>query len=142
AFADVDADVLVTVGRTVDPAAFGRQPDHVRVEQFVPQAEVLADVDLVVSHGGSGSLSAALGHGLRSVLLPLGADQPHNARRAEELGLATVLDAATASPDAIRAAVTESLLADTAPARRLAAEIDGLPGVEDTAPVLEALSSR
>ena len=56
--------------------------DHVRVERFLPQDEVLAATDLVVSHGGSGSLMAALAHGLPSVLLPLGADQPHNAQRA------------------------------------------------------------
>ena len=44
-----------------------------RVERFVAQDEVLSEVDLVVSHGGSGSLMAALAHGLPSVLLPLGA---------------------------------------------------------------------
>ena len=95
--ADLDADVVVTVGRDLDPAAFGATPGHVRVERFVPQDEVLATTDLVVSHGGSGSLMAALAHGLPSVLLPLGADQPHNALRARELGVATTLDAATAA---------------------------------------------
>ena len=33
--ADVPADVLVTVGRDVDPAEFGPQPAHVRVESYV-----------------------------------------------------------------------------------------------------------
>ena len=48
---------------------------------------------LVVSHGGSGSVVGALAHGLPMVLLPLGADQPQNARRCAELGVARVLDA-------------------------------------------------
>jgi UDP:flavonoid glycosyltransferase YjiC (YdhE family) len=139
--AEVDADVLVTVGRTVDPAAFGPQPAHVRIEQYVPQAEVLRETDLVVSHGGSGSLTATLAHGLPSVLLPLGADQPHNARRAEELGVARILDAALATAAAVRRAVEEALDDDgiAGRARAVAAEIDGLPGVEATIPLLEGL---
>ena len=108
----LDADVVITIGRELDPAAFGPQPAHVRIERFVPQAEVLAEADLVVSHGGSGSLMAALAHGLPSVLLPLGADQPHNALRAGELGVATTLDAATAGPDEIRDAARAALADD------------------------------
>lgn len=139
--AEVDADVLVTVGRDFDPADFGPQPDHVRVEQFVPQAEVLRDTDLVISHGGSGSLMATLAHGLPSVLLPLGADQPHNARRAEELGLARTLDAASVTPDAIRKTVNDVLHDRTIidRARRTADEIDRLPSVEQTVALLEGL---
>ena len=138
--AGVDADVLATVGRHLDPADFGPQPGHVRIERFVPQAEVLRVTDLVVSHGGSGSLTAALAHGLPSVLLPLGADQPHNARRAEELGVAHTLDAATVTPDGIRRAVEHALRDEAAAsrARQMAAEIDALPGVAETVPLLEA----
>jgi UDP:flavonoid glycosyltransferase YjiC (YdhE family) len=139
--AEVDADVLATVGPHVDPAGFGLQPSHVRVERFVPQEEVLRETDLVVSHGGSGSLTATLAHGLPSVLLPLGADQPHNAHRAEELGVARTLDAATVTPETIRGTVSDALRDDATAdrARRMATEIDGLPGVEETVPLLEAL---
>ena len=141
--AEVEADVVVTVGRDVDPATFGPQPDHVRVESFVPQADLLPLADLVVSHGGSGTLMATLAHGLPSVLLPLGADQPHNAARAEALGLARTLDAATATPDAIRRSV-DDLLQDR-PAldrtRQVAHEIRSLPSVEHTLPLLEGLQA-
>lgn len=138
--ADVDADVVVTVGRELDPAQFGPQPPHVRVERFVPQADLLPDVDLVVSHGGSGSLMAALAHGVPSVLLPLGADQPHNALRAEELGVAATLDAATATPDEIAARV-RTVLADAATGERcraVADELRALPGLASAVSVLEA----
>jgi UDP:flavonoid glycosyltransferase YjiC (YdhE family) len=141
--ADVEADVVVTVGRDLDPAELGPQPDHIQVERFVPQAEVLPRADLVVSHGGSGSLLATLAHGLPSVLLPLGADQPHNAARAEELGLARTLDAATVAPDAIRRAVDETLhdRAVLDRARRVADEIGALPPVEETVALLEGLTA-
>lgn len=139
--ADVEADVLVTVGHKVDPAAFGVQPGHIRIERFVPQADVLRDTSLVVSHGGSGSLMATLAHGLPSVLLPLGADQPHNAVRAEQLGLARTLDAATVTRETIRETVEDALRDEsiTARARRMAEEFERLPGVEATVPMLEAL---
>ena len=134
----LDADVVVTIGRELDPAAFGPQPAHVRIERFVPQAEVLAGADLVVSHGGSGSLMAALAHGLPSVLLPLGADQPHNALRAGELGVATTLDAATAGPDEIRDAA-RAALADDAMAERCRAVADELASLPPVGAAVAAL---
>lgn len=90
---DLPVDVVATVGPQLDPDAFGPQPANVRVERFVPQHEILPGCRLVVSHGGSGSVVGALAHGLPSVLVPMGADQPLNARRCEELGVARVLDA-------------------------------------------------
>ena len=85
-----------------------------RVEQFVPQHEVLGHCDAVVCHGGSGTLIAALSLGVPVVVLPMGADQPDNADRCEELGVGIVLDALTAEPAtisaAVRAVTTESQL--------------------------------
>lgn len=140
--ADVDADVLVTVGWHLDPADLGPQPPHVSVQRFVPQGQALREADVVVSHGGSGALMGALSHGLPSVLLPLGADQPHNAERARELGLAHVLDAAAVTPEEISASVRAALVDEdlALSARRMAAEIAALPGVEDVVPLLEALT--
>jgi len=137
--AHLDADVLVTVGRELDPADFGPQPSHVRVERFVPQAEVLAEVDLVVSHGGSGSLMAALAHGVPSLLLPLGADQPHNAGRAVDLGVADALDAASATPDEI-AERARKVLDDDAMAAlcwAVADEMRAQPGLGSAVSALE-----
>jgi len=136
--------VLVTVGHAVDPADFGDQPAHIRVERYVAQADVLPRCGLVVSHGGSGSLMGALEHGLPSVLTPLGADQPHNARRAADLGVARVLDAATATPDEIGGAVA-AMLVDTGAregALALKAEMDALPPAESTVPLLERLAGH
>ena len=141
--AGLDADVLVTVGQHIAPSDFGPQPDHVRIERFVPQDEVLGRTDLVVSHGGSGALLGALTHGLPSVLLPLGADQPHNASRAAELGVARTLDAATTTAQTIRETIQMSL-ADEEMARRahaMADECARFPAVEATVARLEALSA-
>ena len=72
---------------------------HVR--RFIPQSLLLPHCDLVVSHAGSGSVIGALTHGLPMVLLPMGADQPLNAARAEALGVAQVLDALGRRPATI-----------------------------------------
>ncbi|WP_134767803.1 glycosyltransferase [Nocardioides sp. 1609] len=136
--AGLDANVIATVGRGIDPADLGPQPDNVRVERFLPQDEVLRDVDLVVSHGGSGSLMATLAHGLPSILLPLGADQPHNAMRAAALGIAHTLDATTVTAEEARArarAVNDDRLLQQRCAT-VADEVRALPG---TAAALAAL---
>jgi MGT family glycosyltransferase len=135
------ANVIVTVGRQLDPAELGKVPPNVRVERYLPQAFVLPHCDAVVSHGGSGSVLGALAHGLPMVLLPMGADQPLNAARCEELGIARVIDAPDATATAIREA-SEAVLAD--PDYRLRAarfrdELAALPGPEEAVALLERL---
>lgn len=111
--------VLVTVGRQIDPDELGPQPANVRVERYVPHTEALPWADLVVFHGGSGTLTGALAHGLPVVILALGADQPANAVRCLALGLGVTLDALEATPAAIGRATARVL---TEPAYRHAAE--------------------
>lgn len=68
---------------------------NVHIERFVPQSTVLPHVDLVVDHGGSGSVIGALTHGVPVVALPMGADQELNARRLVALGAGTTVDPVT-----------------------------------------------
>jgi UDP:flavonoid glycosyltransferase YjiC (YdhE family) len=141
---ELPLDILVTVGRELDPAVLGEQPANVRVERYVPQSLVLPRCSLVVSHAGSGSVVGALAHGLPLVLLPLGADQPLNAARCAELGVARVLDAVRVTPEGVREAVSTVL---SEPAYRLHAarirdEIAALPGPEHGLALLEGLAAE
>ena len=81
ALADVDCNVLMTVGHRGDPASLAPWPANATVERFVPQAEVLPHCSVVVSHGGSGTTYGALAHGLPLLMLPHAADQFDNAAR-------------------------------------------------------------
>ena len=139
---DCAIEVVVTVGRDIDPVEFGSQPASIHVERFVPQALLLPHCDLVVCHGGSGSVTNALAHGLPMVLVPLGADQPLNAARCEELGVARVLDAAAATPHAVRDAVMRGMedLRTRENARRLRDEMVALPGPEHAVTLLERIA--
>jgi UDP:flavonoid glycosyltransferase YjiC (YdhE family) len=138
---ELPVDVVVTVGRDLDPAELGPQPANVRLERYVPQASILPHCSLVVSHGGSGSVTGALAHGLPMVLVPMGADQPHNAARCEALGVARVLDAVRATPETVRETAA-AVLADPAyrrAAERLRDETAALPGPEHAVKLLERL---
>jgi UDP:flavonoid glycosyltransferase YjiC (YdhE family) len=76
---ELGRDVIVTVGDGIEPDELGPQAPHVHVERHVDQRLVLPRCAAVVSHAGSGSVLGALAHGLPSVLLPMGADQPEHA---------------------------------------------------------------
>jgi UDP:flavonoid glycosyltransferase YjiC (YdhE family) len=139
---DVEADAIVTVGRGVDPRRFGPQPAHVRIAADLPQAEVLHRCDAVLSHGGSGTVVGAIAAGRPQVVLPMGADQPHNAARCEALGVGVALDAVRATPEEIGAAV-RAVLDDPrrrAAAARLRAGAAALPPPEQAVRLLERLA--
>jgi UDP:flavonoid glycosyltransferase YjiC (YdhE family) len=139
---DLAINVVVTVGRDVDPTELGPQPANVRVERYLPQSEILPHCSLVVSHGGSGSVTGSLAHGLPMVLVPMGADQPLNAARCEALGVAQVLDAVRATPQDVREAVTSVLSTPTCrrAAERLRDEIARLPEPAHAVALLERLA--
>ena len=141
---DLPIQVIATVGREIDPAEFGPQPGNIHIERYIPQAAILPHCDAVVSHGGSGSVLGALAHGLPSVLIPLGADQPLNVARCAELGVAQVLDAVEATPETVRVAVT-TILEDPGyrrAAERLRDEIAALPGPAHALLLLERLAAE
>jgi UDP:flavonoid glycosyltransferase YjiC (YdhE family) len=137
-------NVIATVGREIDPEEFGPQPATVHIERYISQALVLPQCDLVVSHGGSGSVVGALAHGLPSVLIPMGADQPLNAARCADLGVARVLDALEATPESVREAVSSVLAAPSyrQAAERMRDEIAALPGPAHAVMLLERLVSE
>ena len=99
--------------------------------------------DMVVCHGGSGSVVSALAHGLRLLLIPMGADQPLNAARCAALGIARVLDPIAATAETVREAAS-MVLADPSyrrAAERLRDEITTLPGPTQAVLLLEQLAA-
>lgn len=76
--ARLDAHVVVAAGR-VRPEQLGDVPDNVTVRTWVPQADLLHHIDVVVHHGGSGTTLGALTVGAPQLVLPQGADQFANA---------------------------------------------------------------
>jgi UDP:flavonoid glycosyltransferase YjiC (YdhE family) len=131
----LDLRVLVLTGPELAPDEVSFGGDAV-VRDYVPHAAVLPHASLVVAHGGTGTLLAALAAGVPVVCLPLGRDQPANARRLEELRLGVVVER-DAEPAAIRDAVTGALA--SAELRERVAAFAGTLAPQDAVAVLERL---
>ena len=142
AIAGLPVRALLTTGKGMPAGTLGAIPDNVQVAEWVPQHEVLPHTSALVCHGGSGTVRGALAAGLPMVVVPLGADQPHNARRVAAVGAGIALP--DPDPARLRAAI-ERVLADesfTRSARRIAAEIAALPPIEAAVAALVALAAR
>ncbi len=107
---DAPLNLIVTIGRDKDPADFGQQPSNVHIERYIPQSLLLPHCDLIVQHGGSNSLLAAIDTGLPMVIIPLIADQFFNASIVQKLQVGQVLQLQELTPASIRGAVEEVLI--------------------------------
>ena len=142
ALRDEPGTLIVAIGDRRDPADFGPQPPNVIIEQYVSHAALLPSCDLVLTHGGYGAIMACLSVGLPMVVLPVNGDQPRNARRCADLGVARVIGPHERTPEVIRAAV-RTVLEDPsyrANATRIRDEIASMPGQELAVELLERLA--
>jgi UDP:flavonoid glycosyltransferase YjiC (YdhE family) len=141
-------NLILTVGRNRDPMEFGEQPAHVHIERYIPQTMLLPHCDLVVTHGGSGTVLDALSLGLPMVIIPIAADQPVNAQRCAELGVARIVtpegrtehELAQEIREATRALVHDPAYRERA--QRLQKEMEALPGLEYPVALLETLATQ
>jgi UDP:flavonoid glycosyltransferase YjiC (YdhE family) len=143
ALRDEPVDAIVTIGANRDPAEFGPQPPNIHIVPYVSLATVLPRCDLVLSHGGSGTVVAALALGLPQVVVPIFADQPENAARVAALGAGQVISPRERTPEAIRTAILTVLAEPTyrQSAERIRNEISALPQLEETVTLLEQLTA-
>jgi UDP:flavonoid glycosyltransferase YjiC (YdhE family) len=101
----------------------------------VSQAAVLPHVDLVVHHGGSGTMLGAFAAGKPQLVVPQGADQFTNADAVVSSGAGSRLLPAELTSDAVTV-TARALLADEdahAASRRLAEEIAAMPSPREVA---------
>jgi UDP:flavonoid glycosyltransferase YjiC (YdhE family) len=137
-------NLILTIGRNRDPLEFGEQPAHVHIERYIPQDLLLPYCDLVISHGGSGTVMDALSLGKPILIVPIAADQPENAQRCAAVGVARIIEADQRTPEAIREATQEVLENPLyrQNAERLRDEIQVLPGLEYAVELLEQLAAE
>ncbi len=92
ALADLEVDVLATVGGQIDPASLGPLASNTRVERYVPQSFVLDRSRIVVSHGGAGTLIGAATAGKVQLCIPIAADQWENSDSLSAANAGVVLE--------------------------------------------------
>ncbi|HWT93991.1 MAG TPA: glycosyltransferase [Solirubrobacteraceae bacterium] len=107
--------------------------------EFLPQTQVLPQVDLVITHGGNNTVTESFHFGKPMIVLPLFWDQYDNAQRVHEGGWGLRLDTYGHTAEELRGAV-ERLLADEALKERLAAvsaRLQATPGTVRAADLIE-----
>jgi UDP:flavonoid glycosyltransferase YjiC (YdhE family) len=141
ALATIDTRVVVTTGPAIDPAEL-RAPANAEMHRYVPHAELMPQVSLVVGHGGHATTMAALAHDLPVAVMPMHPmlDQPMVGQALEAAGAGRLLDK-EAGPDELRPILSELL--ETGPhqavAARLGAAIRGARGATTGADLVEGL---
>jgi UDP:flavonoid glycosyltransferase YjiC (YdhE family) len=139
---DLGLGLVVTTGPSGDPAALGSQPSHVVIERYIPQTQLLPACDVVASHGGSGTVLAALALGIPQLCLPQAADQFLNAAAVARAGAGLAIAPGEVDAAGVGHAVRR-LLDDSefrVQARRIADEIASMPSPAAVVSVLETLA--
>jgi UDP:flavonoid glycosyltransferase YjiC (YdhE family) len=130
---DEALNIVVTVGPDHNPAALGRQPSNVIVERYLPHALLLPLCALVISHGGAGTMLAALCNGLPLLTVPQGADQYLNAEACARRGVGRTV--VTGDLTAARVGTEVRTILDDpgyrTRAQEVQAEIAAMPAPED-----------
>jgi UDP:flavonoid glycosyltransferase YjiC (YdhE family) len=102
---------------------------------------LLPAADVVVYHGGSGTMLAALAAATPMVIVALAADQPDNGDRCEAAGVARVVTFEGIEASAVRAAI-EAVATEPAyraRAREIADEVAAMPGPDVAVERIESL---
>ncbi len=91
AFRAHPAQVIVSTGGKSDLPRVEDLPSNVKMFDWVPADRVIPMADLVVFHGGYGTMMETVAAGKPSVVIPFHTEQEGNGRRLEQLGCAKVL---------------------------------------------------
>ncbi|MER6049812.1 activator-dependent family glycosyltransferase [Streptomyces sp. NPDC020883] len=121
----------------------GSLPDNVVPVDFVPLDALLPSCAAIIHHGGAGTWSTALLHGVPQILLPALWDAPLKAQQLQRLSAGLNLPAATLTArrlaDAVHTAVHDPAI--RAGARRLREEMLADPTPAAIVPTLERLTA-
>ncbi|MFD7979361.1 nucleotide disphospho-sugar-binding domain-containing protein [Streptomyces sp. NPDC059071] len=114
----LDVGIVVAVDGS-QRRLLGTLPERAKVVESVPLHCVLPHCDLVVAHGGAGTILTGLAQGLPQLVVPQLIDHTFNAQRFAATGAGLSLGRDEARPAGLRAAVLELL---EQPSYRKAAE--------------------
>lgn len=91
AFADYPAQFILSAGKNTDVGRLEPIPDNFIVRNYVPQLEILQQVDAFVTHGGMNSVHEGLTYGVPEVVVPHQFEQLLNGKRVAETGTGLLL---------------------------------------------------
>jgi zeaxanthin glucosyltransferase len=90
-----DIELIVSTGRGLDPQGLSPLPGNVRVTDWLSPPEVLKHADLMITHGGLGSVKECIAAGVPMIVVPMMRDQFSAAERVVHYGLGLRADVET-----------------------------------------------
>lgn len=106
ALKDMDVQVIAAT----DPENFTKGiPENFIVQKWIPQLELLSQMDAVICHAGHNTVVESLYNGVPLIVLPIAYDQSYVAGRVTECGTGIRLNFNRFTPQALREAVQNLL---------------------------------
>lgn len=87
-----DVQLVLSIGKHINPADLGRIPSNAIVVSSAPQIELLKRASLCITHAGLNTALEALAQGVPMVAIPIGFDQPGVAGRIAYHGAGEFVD--------------------------------------------------
>ncbi|WP_228834975.1 glycosyltransferase [Nocardia abscessus] len=136
-----DVVVVACTGRSQTP--IGPLPANAYAADFIPYAQLLPRVDVMITNGGYGGVNQALSYGVPLIVAGDTADKPETAARVAYTGAGIDLGTAWPRPAAVAAAVDRVLSSGSirVAAGRLAAEMADRSPFDAVAAVLAEVGS-
>ena len=142
--------LIDVLGKTKHRFIVSKGPQHDQFElaqnmvgsQFLPQINIIPQVDLVITHGGNNTTTEALHFGKPMILLPLFWDQYDNAQRMHELGFGVRLSTYSFTDQEMENAL-DSLLSNDALGKKMranASEIQSRDGLGVASALIEKIA--
>jgi MGT family glycosyltransferase len=134
-----DIQVVLSVGKNIDPENLGPIPSNTIIVRSAPQMELLKRAALCITHAGLNTTLESLAHGVPMVAIPIGYDQPGVAARVAHHGTGELIEVDELTSDRLRGLI-EKVLQD--PSYRERAEyfqkvISGTRGLDLAADIIE-----
>ena len=108
ALAGEKGSIIVTTS-ALDPDSFEKPHQNVHIKKFIPHAQVIPEMDLVITHGGMGTTQRALAAGVPVCVIPWGRDQNETGRRVEVSGAGTMLPKSKLNEKRLKKAISKAL---------------------------------
>ena len=102
-----DVTIIVTTGGQPAEAIPVAIPANARIASFLPYAQIMSQIDLLITNGGYGTVNMAISHGIPIISAGLTEDKEEVSAHVQWSGAGIDLRANQATPEAIKHAVDE-----------------------------------
>jgi MGT family glycosyltransferase len=104
-----DVQVVLSVGKNINPENLGPIPSNTIVVRSAPQIELLKRAALCITHAGLNTTLESLAHGVPMVAIPIGYDQPGTAARIAHHGTGEFIEVDELTTDRLRGLIEKVL---------------------------------